>query len=397
MADRSTILRFIPPIGPKQSVAWRYGGAVVLSLLFVILRWILGQFIEDNVPYAILFVPIALSAFYGGMGAGLVAVLTTILVADYFLVPPVYTFGLPDARAVLYTVLFSISGLVVSFLGELGRNAVLQSSNEAEIRKVAQNQAHIAEERLGIIEQVVAGGVWDLDLLTHNVYWSDGYRRLNDYPMDEQPSQGKWLESVYPEDRDLINGLLDELFVRKRHQWSAEYRIRTMSGRLRWISSHGRVFYDAAGRAVRMVGINLDVTGRHLVDEAARDKEAKLRLLMQSTRVGDWEWNFSNGSFCCSPEFCEVFGLDPHAPPAFDDFMAHLHPADRDHVRQLLTGLRHDAGRDFDFDARVISFDGRERYIHTRGAIIRDETDGSTRVVGIAIDLARTDNEMLAS
>ena len=43
-----------------------------------------------------------------------------------------------------------------------------------------------------------------------------------------------------------------------------EYRIRTASGRIRWIASHGQVFYDAAGKPKRMVGINLDITARRL-------------------------------------------------------------------------------------------------------------------------------------
>jgi PAS domain S-box-containing protein len=361
------------------------------------MRWLLAQFIEDTVPFAPLFIPIALSAFYGGMGPGLVSVLTTIVAADYFLLPPVYTLGLPDMKQVTYTALFSISGLVVSFLGELGRNAVLRASHEAEIRKVAQNQAHTAEERLGIAEQVVGGGVWEWDIPSNETYWSDGYRRLNDYPMDQKPSFDMWLKSLLPEDRERMDVLLDEAFRRKHHHWLAEYRIRTESGRMRWISSHGRIFYDAAGTPKRMVGINLDVTARHLVNEAARAKEAKLHLLMQSTHVGDWEWNPRDASFKCSPEFCEVLGLDPSARPAFDDFLACFHPEDRERVQQQLVRVQDDHGLDFEFESRVVAADGRERIVHTRGASIRDDIDGSVRVVGIVIDLARSDNEMLAS
>lgn len=397
MANRSSILRFIPPIGPKQSVAWRYGGAVVISLLFVFLRWTLGQFLEDNVPFAILFVPIALSAFYGGMGPGLFAVLTTIFVADYFLVAPVYTLGLPDSKAVLYTLLFSISGLVVSALGELGRNAVLQASHEAEIRKVAQNQAHVAEERLGIAEQVMGGGVWEWDIPSNEVYWSDGYRRLNDYSMDQKPSQDLWLQSLLPEDRERLTLLLDEVFRKKQHHWLAEYRIRTESGRMRWVSSHGHIFYDPAGTPKRMVGINIDVTARHFVDEAARAEQAKLQLLMQYARVGDWSWSPRYGSFECSPEFCEVLGLAPGIRPSFDSFVACFHAADRDRIHQQLVNLQSHPGRDFEFESRVVGADGRERQIHTRGAVIHDDLDGSVRVVGIVIDLARSGNEILAS
>src|SRR6516165_3580346 len=140
MVDLSSFIRFLPGLDARQSVAIRYGGAVLLSLAFIALRWLIGRVIDDGVPFAILFIPIAVSAFYGGFGPGLVSVLTTIAFADYFLIPPLYTLGLPDTRAVIATLLFSISGLIVSALGEVSRNAVLQTLAEAEVSKLAQRQ-----------------------------------------------------------------------------------------------------------------------------------------------------------------------------------------------------------------------------------------------------------------
>ena len=130
MLESSSFLRFVPQVSSRQNIAWRYGGAVLISLAFIALRWLMGRVLDDGVPFAILFVPIALSAFYGGLGPGLVSVLTTITFADYFLIPPLYTLGLPDTKAVVYTLLFSISGLIISVLGEVGRNAVLQASKD---------------------------------------------------------------------------------------------------------------------------------------------------------------------------------------------------------------------------------------------------------------------------
>ena len=255
----------------------RYGGAVVVSVIFIALRWLLGHVIDDGVPFAILFIPIALSAFYGGLGPGMVSVLTTIAFADYFLIPPLYTLGLPDTKAVVYTLLFSISGLVVSALGEIGRNAVLQASNEAEIRKVAQQELLANEERLRIAEQVISGGVWDWDVAHGEVYWSDGFQRLCDYPLNQKPSYELWLESLHPEDRDHTVAQLDELFQRKLHNWSMEYRIRTAAGRTRWVASRGQVFYDTSGKPRRMVGINVDITARRFAEDTGREPETRLR------------------------------------------------------------------------------------------------------------------------
>jgi PAS domain-containing protein len=277
MVDLSSIIRFVPRLDSRQSIAIRYGGAVLISLAFISLRWLIGRVIDDGVPFALLFIPIALSGFYGGFGPGLVSVLTTIAFADYFLIPPPYTFGLPDTKAVVYTLFFSISGLIVSALGDLGRNAVLQASNEAGICKVAQQQLLANEERLNIAEQVVSGGVWDWDVAQGTVYWSDGFQRLCDYPLHQKPSYELWVESLHPEDRDRILEHLYELFEQKLHNWSMEYRIRTATDRTRWILSRGQVFYDPSGKPKRMVGINVDITSRRFAGEPIQMTEARLR------------------------------------------------------------------------------------------------------------------------
>ena len=382
----------------RRSVTWRYGIAVITSLVWIGLRWLLGHYvIQDDFPYASLFVPITLSAFLGGLGPGLVSLLITISLADYLLVPPLYTIGLNDAKSVVATLQFAISGMVVSVFGEIARNGILQSSSDADVSKAAQQVSMVSQERLSIAEQVVAGGVWDWDPVSGAVYWTDGYRRLFDYPLDEEPSREKWLQGIDATDRERVAGTLDDLFRRSLQHWSMEYRIRTASGRTRWISSHGHAFYDNNGRPKRMVGINLDITARRLAEDAARGNEAKLRLLMQYARVGDWEWNPQDGSVRCSPEFYEVLGLDHTVPPSFESLMAYVHPSDNRRIRDLLQDLQETPGQDFDFENRFIGPDGIERLLHTRGAVIGDGKGDSIRLIGVTIDVARPSNELLAS
>jgi len=278
MTNSPAFLKFIPSIDANQTVEWRYGGAIVTSLAFIGLRWIIGTwFVDDGFPFAMLSLPVALSAFYGGLGPGLVAVLITVGLSDYLLVPPLYTVGLPGPRAVLGTLLFAMSGLVICALGEIGRNAVLHASSGAEISKIAQRQLLANEERLRITEHVVSGGVWDWDVSRDTVYWSDGFQRLHDFGLDEKPSRATWVASLHPGDRDRVVKELAELFERRLHNWASEYRIRTATGRTRWISSNGHAFYDASGHPLRLVGINLDISARRFAEEAGREVEPTAR------------------------------------------------------------------------------------------------------------------------
>ena len=398
MAERFTGRWRIPQIDSRLSPAVRYGGAAALSIVFIALRWTLAHvFFEDSYPFALLFIPVALSAFFGGLGPGLVATLITTGLSDFFLIPPLYTVGFPDARTLMGTSLFALSGLVVSVLGEASRKAVLRSTSEADVRKVAQQQSKRSEERLQIAEEVIDGGVWEWDLVDGAGFWTDGYRRLFDFELQEVPSRQKWLDRIHPDDRDRVSSMMDDLIHRKLHRWVSEYRIQPVRGRIRWIASQGRALYDDAGRPRRMVGVDLDITSRRLAEDTARNNETKMRLLMQYAHVGDWEWDPQSGAIYCSPELYEVLGLRPTNAPTFEELMSYVHPADVERVRNLMNELQNCPGRDFNFENRFVGPDRLERLVHTRGSVIQGDDDHTVRLVGVTIDLTRNRQQILAS
>jgi PAS domain S-box-containing protein len=382
----------------SSSLTLRYGGAIFLSLAFIALRWLVAHFIlDDGHPFAALIIPVAVASFFEGLGPGLVSLLVTTALSDYFLIAPLYTIGFDNTRALSGTLWFAVAGLLIAVLGEASRRAILQSSSEADIRRAAQQQSLLNEERLQIAEQVVVGGVWEWNLVAGKAFWTDGYRRLFDYGLQEEPSREKWLERIHVDDRERVSGLMDDLITRKLHRWVTEYRVSTVSGRTRWISSHGRAFYDDQGRPKRMVGIDVDVTARRLAEDSARNNEAKMRLLMQYARVGDWEWHPESGEVRCSSELYEVLGMQPSASTTFEQLMSYVHPADALRVRTLLEQLQAYPGRDFEFDNRFVGPDKVERVVYTRGSVIPIDEPRKVVVVGITIDVSRRAKEMLAS
>jgi PAS domain S-box-containing protein len=81
---------------------------------------------------------------------------------------------------------------------------------------------------------------------------------------------------VHPDDHNRIDEETARA-VREHSEFDAEFRVITPGGKLRWIMSRGSPIYDAEGKAVRMVGVNMNVTTRRLADEAMQRSE-KLAL-----------------------------------------------------------------------------------------------------------------------
>lgn len=70
-----------------------YGVAVCLVLLAFLLRYTAYDDLDNRFPFAFFMPAILLAAWYGGMGPGLFAVATGVLLGDYFFLPPHRSFG----------------------------------------------------------------------------------------------------------------------------------------------------------------------------------------------------------------------------------------------------------------------------------------------------------------
>ena len=79
-------------------------------------------------------------------------------------------------------------------------------------------------------------------------------------------------------------GRLEALFAtwlqssRDEEEW--EYRF-LRDAEVKWITAHGRVFRDASGKHIRMIGTNLDITERKKAEEALSRSELRYRHLVE--------------------------------------------------------------------------------------------------------------------
>ena len=134
----------------------------------------------------------------------------------------------------------------------------------------AQAQAlRLSNERLEMAQEGGHVGIWDLDLLTNESYWSRETARI--YGMSDATivDYSAWRELVPAEELARIDAVLKDEIAHKK-PFEIEFPVRIANGELRWILSKGKAAYDAEGHPIRMFGINLDVTERKRADEALR-------------------------------------------------------------------------------------------------------------------------------
>ncbi|HXW96001.1 MAG TPA: PAS domain S-box protein, partial [Gemmatimonadales bacterium] len=146
--------------------------------------------------------------------------------------------------------------------------------------KKGRDLLQLSADRLTQALRVSRMGIFDHDHVRDTVYWSPEQRANYGWGPDETVTLSKFLEQVYPADRERIGDA-----VRLAHNpsgdglFDVEHRIIRRDGEIRWLVTRSQTLFDGAEaerRPVRTVGAVLDVTEQ-------RRAEEELRLFRQAT------------------------------------------------------------------------------------------------------------------
>jgi len=127
---------------------------------------------------------------------------------------------------------------------------------DAEVLKTKERfQAALESSRLA---------VWDVDVGTGKVYLTEGWAEmLGEGSRETHTTVAELLEIAHPEERARLYASAIAALKGDVPEYREDHRVRTASGEWIWIASRGRVVErNAAGRAVRMIGTNADITER---------------------------------------------------------------------------------------------------------------------------------------
>jgi signal transduction histidine kinase/CheY-like chemotaxis protein len=96
----------------------RYGVAVLAVLVALLARWLLQPVLGDNVPFLLFFPAIMIAAWFGGLGAGLLATALSALAATVFFLSPVFSLAIGTVSGTVQIGIFSGVGAFISLLSE---------------------------------------------------------------------------------------------------------------------------------------------------------------------------------------------------------------------------------------------------------------------------------------
>jgi len=177
-------------------------------------------------------------------------------------------------------------------------------------RKKLQKALRESGERLSFALDATSDGVWDKDLRSNELYLSDQYYKMLGYKPGEITITDKGFENfLHPEDKEQVLQNIQECIEGKTKEYSAEFRMKTKSGKWKWMLSRGNlVSRDSNGKALRFLGTHVDITRRKQMEEALRESEEKFYNISSSANDAIFFINNDGIINYCNKAAVEMFG-----------------------------------------------------------------------------------------
>ena len=119
-----------------------------------------------------------------------------------------------------------------------------------------------------------------------------------------------------------------------------------------------------------------------------RASEERLKIAMQSVRMGTWDWDIASDKVAWSEEVESIFGLEQgEFAGTFDAYMALLPAEEQRKVQGVINNALDSGGREFHVIHSIHTRDNKTHWLEGRGIIERDANQTPTHIIGTVIDI----------
>ncbi len=156
-----------------------------------------------------------------------------------------------------------------------------------DYRQVVQDLNNLSE-RMQVAVQSAKIGIFDWDVENNVLNWDDQMHLLYGVSPDEFGGAfDAWAKSVHPDDLNKANEEI-ELALQGKNDFNTEFRVIWSDKSVHYIKAFADVQINSEGKAVRMIGVNWDITKLKHAEAALRESEKRFRRLADSTPVLIW-------------------------------------------------------------------------------------------------------------
>ena len=262
-------------------------------------------------------------------------------------------------------------------------------------RQETQQRLKENEQLLQLALKNAKAGLWDWDLKTHRITWSpENYELFGIEQNIKHIHYRDWKQILHPDDLDASNAEVQKVLSGESKEFGTEFRIIHPQRGIRWILGIGDVTCDRKGEAIRLSGLNLDITSLKETEaafqrskQALEQREHELELITEVipqqiwTAGGDGHIDYINHRW----QNYTGLGLEQMQRRGWATI---VHPEDLPAMRESwIQSIQ--TGENFNMEVRLRNADGTYRWFLSKARPLRNERKEITKWYGTNTDINR--------
>ena len=272
------------------------------------------------------------------------------------------------AERVLFAQQFAaVSALTILFLAAIAderRAAARLRESERRFRQLADSSPAL---------------IWVTDEDGHVTFANRRYQEVFGRRAEEMHGEG-WQAIIHRSDVEEFSAAFRAAFDARR-RIARDVRAIDRDGQVRWLHCEGSPRF-ARGRFAGYTGVNVDITGAKLAEQAIRDSEAASHLALRAGSMSFWRWDLKADSMTAVGH-SEMFGFEPGAVLPAAEVTLRIHPDDRAKA-EAATRKAIEARETYSLEYRFVRPNGDMDWLATHAQPIFDDSGRPTHLIGVS-------------
>jgi PAS domain S-box-containing protein len=386
---------------PKLRTISYHAPAVLSVAIAIIAAELITRLLHAEAIVSSMLCAVIFTAWFGGLGPALTAIVLALLSFHYYLVPPINSFAWKhglfalNISEVSRLILFLVTSLFVAFMVSAQRKTTEALRRAGDDLKVAiKDQKRIAaallqsEMHLTEAQRLSRTGSFGWNLSTGEIFWSDETFRILQYDLAAKPSLQLLFQRTHPEDRAAVQKTIQQASSDGR-DFDHEYRLLMPDGSVKYLHAVAHAAREPSGD-VEFFGAMTDVTVAREAERKLRRSEAYLAETQRLSHTSSWAWDVCRREFVYrSAEVYHLFGFDPERDKdisSVQTFQDRIFPEDRSRIFEVVPKAIREK-EDFEIDFRIALPSGSTKRVRSVGHPVLSSDGNVTEVIGTHIDV----------
>lgn len=255
-------------------------------------------------------------------------------------------------------------------------------SPQKETQEALKNKEELWKTSL----QINAIGVWDWNITTNEVYFSQVWKSILGFEKDEISKDFSEFEKrLHPDDFTYFYNKIDDYLSSRSDNFSIDFRMRCKNGTYKWFHSFGKIYsFDNEGKPKQFLGTQIDITRQKIHEESLHSEIKRLTNATVLSDLGYWELDLRTMIVTGSKNTFSIFGYQNTEQLSLRQIELLIHPEDQKNFMAQFVSQSEESSQENIF--RILITD-QAKYILSKSLPIRNTQNILTGYTGTFQDI----------